>query len=165
MATWNTTYNFNQPSMNFGQALLYGAFGQLTGMMGGYGMGSYGMGGFGMGGSLFSMMGMGGYGYGSGCCGMYNYSMPDSYVGAQCGMAAMNVLFQGLGGYLSSRREEKAAANAEVQAALTTLGLSSVDKFDPATAKSKAFKPETYNTKITKALNTKKIEISENIST
>ena len=54
MAVVNTTYNFNQPNMNFGQALLYGAFGSLTGGMGMYG--GYGMG---MGGSLFSMMGMG----------------------------------------------------------------------------------------------------------
>lgn len=113
MATWNTTYNFNQyngQSMNFGKAMLYGAFGQITGMFGGgcfgggYGMGSYGMG---MGGSLFSMMGscgcFGGYG-------MYGYGIPDSYVGAQCGLTAMNVLFQGIGGYISSRRAEKAAA-------------------------------------------------------
>ena len=104
MATFNTTYNYNQQSMNFGQAMLYGAFGQLTGMMGmggcfggGYGMGSYGMG---MGGSLFSMMG--GFGYGCG--------IPDSYVGAQVGLATSSALFQCIGGAISSHREEKATA-------------------------------------------------------
>ena len=133
--------------MNFGQAMLYGAFGQLTGMMGGgcfgggYGMGSYGMG---MGGSLFSMMGMGGYGFGAGCCGMYNYSVPDSYVGAQCGLTAMNVLFQGIGGAISARKADKAAAqensaanqltklNEDAKTHLDTLGLSSLEKFNPS---------------------------------
>ena len=109
MTTWNTTYNFNQPSMNFGQSFLYGAFGQLTGMRGGgcygggYGVGSYGMG---MGGSLFSMMGgCGGYG-GIG----YGFGIPDSYVGAQCGLAATNVLFSVIGTHLTSRREARASA-------------------------------------------------------
>lgn len=117
MTTWNTTYNFNQPSMNFGQAMLYGAFGQLTGMFGGgcfgggYGIGSYGMG---MGGSLFSMMGGCG---GFGGFGMYGSGIPDSYVGAQCGLAATNVLFSAIGGAIKSHRAEKAAAQQAAQTA------------------------------------------------
>ncbi len=86
MSTYNTTYNFNQGNMNFGQALLYGAFGSLTGGMGCFG-GGYGMGmmsPFGMGGSLFSMMGMGGYGMGYGC---------DSMIGAQVGMSMANLAY------------------------------------------------------------------------
>ncbi len=119
MTTWNTTYNFNQPSMNFGQAMLYGAFGQLTGMFGGgcfgggygMGMGSYGMG---MGGSLFSMMGGCG---GFGGFGMYGSGIPDSYVGAQCGLATTNVLFSAIGGAIKSHRAEKAAAQQAAQTA------------------------------------------------
>lgn len=120
MATWNTTYNFNQyngQSMNFGKAMLYGAFGQITGMFGGgcfgggygMGMGSYGMG---MGGSLFSMMGGCG---GFGGYGMYGYGIPDSYVGAQCALTATNVLFSAIGTHLTSRRTEKAAAQTTEQ--------------------------------------------------
>ena len=44
---------------------------------------------------------------------------------------------------------KKAEASAELQTALTTLGLKSVDEFDNATAKSKAFKSEQYDNKIT----------------
>ena len=83
MTVYNQTYNFNQENMNFGKALLYGAFGSLTGGMGCFG-GGYGMGGFGMNGSIFSMMGMGGYGFG-GYCG-------DSMVGAQMGMIGANCI-------------------------------------------------------------------------
>ncbi len=106
MSTYNTTYNFNQGNMNFGQALLYGAFGSLTGGMGCFG-GGYGMGmmsPFGMGGSLFSMMGMGGYGMGYGC---------DSMIGAQVGMSMANLAFgaisQAIDGRGSSKDERKAA--------------------------------------------------------
>ena len=97
MAVVNTTYNFNQPNMNFGQALLYGAFGSLTGGMGMYG--GYGMG---MGGSLFSMigMGMGGYGCGFGGYGIGGYS--DGFASMQLGNAfagiALNCLTQAIGG-------------------------------------------------------------------
>lgn len=141
MTTWNTTYNFNQKSMNFGQAMLYGAFGQLTGMFGGgygMGMGSYGMG---MGGSLFSMMGMGGYGFGAGCCGMYNYSVPDSYIGAQCGLTAMNVIFQGIGGAIKSKQAAKDTAATNLDAAMKTLDITDISKFNPSVE----FNSQSYN--------------------
>lgn len=87
MAVYNTTYNYNQGNMNFGQALLYGAFGSLTGSMGGYGMG--------MNGSLFSMMGMGMGGYGCfGGYGMGCYS--DSVVGTQMGLVASQYVMAGV---------------------------------------------------------------------
>lgn len=105
MTTWNTTFNYNQPSfkMNFGEAMLYGAFGQLTGGIGGGCFGGYGMGGYGMGGSLFSMLGMGGYG-----CGMSSYMYDDSYAGAQVGFMGVNIALQGIGGYLQERKANKA---------------------------------------------------------
>ena len=92
MAVVNTTYNFNQPNMNFGQAMLYGAFGSLTG---GYGMG--------MGGSLFSMMGMGmgGYGCGFGGYGIGGYT--DSYAGMQIGNAFAGIIMNTAAMALSGR--------------------------------------------------------------
>ena len=167
MATWNTTYNYNQyngQSMNFGKALLYGAFGQLTGMFGGgcfgggygMGMGSYGMG---MGGSLFSMMGgCGGFG-GFGGFGMYGYGIPDSYVGAQCAVTGMNVLFSAIGGAIKSHRTEKAAANANLDAALKTLDISSVDEFKPNQKFSETSKAKTLNVAITDAVKDAKDKI------
>ena len=108
MNTFNTTYNFNQGNMNFGQALLYGAFGSLTGGMGcyggGYGMGNFGMGGFGMNGSLFSMMGMGGFGMGGigmGCC-------SDQMLGAQMGMIGFNCILGAINSSVQRKRAEKA---------------------------------------------------------
>ncbi len=101
MATYNTTYNYNQPNMNFGQTLLYGALGSLTGGMGcgGYGMG---MSSFGMGGSIFPMgTMMTGYNcYAGGGC--YN---AEQATGVQIGSMLSSVLiggitqrFQGRGG-------------------------------------------------------------------
>ena len=80
MTVYNSTYNFNQGNMNFGQALLYGAFGSLTG---GMGMGGC-FGGFGspfsMGGSLFSMPGIGM----GGCFGGFGFGgYSDSFAGMQ----------------------------------------------------------------------------------
>ena len=108
MSVVNTTYNFNQPNMNFGQALLYGAFGSLTG---GMGMGGC-FGGFGspfsMGGSLFSMMGMGmgGYGCGFGGFGMGCYS--DQMVGAQIGNMISGVLIGGISQAIEGRGGKQA---------------------------------------------------------
>ena len=100
MSVYNTTYNFNQGNMNFGEALLYGAFGSLTGGMGCFG-GGYGMG---MGGSLFSMMGMGmgGYGCGFGGYGMGMYAS-DSMIGAQVGLMSSNIIINGVSQYIQSR--------------------------------------------------------------
>ena len=102
MATFNTTYNYNQPNMNFGKAMLYGAFGSLTGGMGGcMGMGM----GMGMNGSIFSMMpgmgmmGMGGFG-GYGMMGCYSDSMLGAQIGnifSGCLMAGIGQLFEGRG--------------------------------------------------------------------
>ena len=140
MSVVNTTYNFNQPNMNFGQSLLYGAFGSLTGGMGcfggGYGMG---MGGFGMGGSLFSMPGMfmGGYGCGFGGFGMGCYS--DQMVGLQIGNMVSNVLFAGLTQALEGRggngnSESTSAKIADVKSNakshLSKLNLTSLSQFD-----------------------------------
>ena len=97
MAIYNTTYNYNQPNMNFGQSMLYGAFGSLTGGMGGC---------MGMGGSIFSMMpgmgmmGMGGFG-GYGMMGCYSDSMLGAQIGnifSGCLMAGIGQLFEGRGG-------------------------------------------------------------------
>lgn len=135
MSTFNTTYNFNQGNMNFGQALMYGAFGSLTGGMGCFGGGMGMMSPFGMGGSLFSMMGcglgnmygtpasffgMGGFGYDCGGFGMssfgmggYGCGMSDSqYVGTLAGMMGSGLL---IGGITQAIRNHK-AAKAETQA-------------------------------------------------
>lgn len=104
MSVVNTTYNFNQPNMNFGQALLYGAFGSLTGGMGCYG-GFGGFGGYGMGGSLFSMMGMGMGGYG---CGFGMYGFSDSMYGTQAGFAVSQMVLGGICRAIEGRGSAKA---------------------------------------------------------
>lgn len=112
MNTYNTTYNFNQGNMNFGQALMYGAFGSLTGGMGCFG--GYGMG---MGGSLFSMMGMGmgGYGCGFGGFGMGCYS--DSMIGMQVGSSIMQYAMYGISRAIEGRGAAKAEKNEKLNAA------------------------------------------------
>ena len=99
--------------MNFGQSLLYGAFGSLTGGMGcfggGYGMG---MGGFGMGGSLFTMPGIGMGGYGFGGFGMGCYS--DQMIGMQVGTSIMQYAMFGI----SRAIEGRGAAKAQRQQAM-----------------------------------------------
>lgn len=167
MNTYNTTYNFNQPSMNFGQAMLYGAFGSLTGGMGGCGFGSYGMG-MGMGGSLFSMMGMGGFGgYGMGY-GM-GFGMSDNqYVGTLAGLMGSQILIGGISQAIQSHRAAKAEApasklntvNSEAQKQLDILNAEgsttkyTIDNFSTATVEDK------YTTAVTEAKGkiTEKIE-------
>jgi len=112
MTICNTVNNFYAQNTNFGQALLYGAFGTLTGGLGclggGYGMGGYGMGGFGMNGSLFSMIGMGGFGMGC---------IPNSMIGIQAGYSAANILIAGACQALESRSSAKAEAKAKIDTA------------------------------------------------
>jgi len=135
MATYNTTYNYNQPNMNFGETLLYGALGSLTGGMGcgGYGMG---MGSFGIGGSIFPMgTMMSGYNcYAGGGC----YSA-DQATAVQVGGLLSNVLigglaqcFQGKGGNgkqtLASQIE---TVESDAKSHLETLGETSLKDFNP----------------------------------
>ena len=155
MATFNTTYNFNQKSpsfwQSFGMGMLYqgmGAFGSLTGCgmgMGGYGMGMggcmgmggslFGMGGFGMGSYGMGMYGMGGYGMGMGCCGM-----SDSQFGAQLGLMGVGMLFQNIMGGIQEHRAAKntpsevesqlATVKNDAKSHLTTLDVKSLADFD-----------------------------------
>ena len=113
MTVYNSTYNFNQGNMNFGQALLYGAFGSLTG---GMGMGGC-FGGFGspfsMGGSLFSMPGIGM----GGCFGGFGFGgYSDSFAGMQIGTALSGIVL----GTVSKAIEGRGAAKAEREEKLNT---------------------------------------------
>lgn len=118
MNTFNTTYNFNQGNMNFGQALMYGAFGSLTGGMGCFGGGMGMMNPMGMGGSLFSMMGMGGFGYGCGGFGMSSFGMggfgcgmsDSQYVGTLAGMMGSGLLIGGITKAIQNHKAAKAEA-------------------------------------------------------
>ena len=114
MNTFNTTYNFNQGNMNFGQAMLYGAFGSLTGGMGmGCFGGGMGMSPFGMGGSIFSMMGMGGCGFGG--FGMGGFGMSDNqYLGGLMGLMGSQILIGGITRAIQDHKTAKAEARAEI---------------------------------------------------
>lgn len=122
MNTFNTTYNFNQGNMNFGQALMYGAFGSLTGGMGCFGGGMGMMNPMGMGGSLFSMMGMGGLGYGCGGFGMSSFGMggfgcgmsDSQYVGTLAGMMGSGLLIGGITKAIQNHKAAKAETQAKI---------------------------------------------------
>ncbi len=148
MAVYNTTYNFNsnQGNMNFGKALMYGAFGSLTGMMGGCGLGNmYGSPAsfFGMGGSLFSMCGCSGLGnmYGSPASffGMGGYgcgcTTDNSYVGSLIGMIGSNLLIGGIAQAIQNKKSKVSASDeiknvkADAKEHLKTLSLNSLDEF------------------------------------
>ena len=151
MPVVNTTYNFNQPNVNFGQSLLYGMFGSLTGGMGcfggGYGLGGFGLGGYGMGmgGSLFSMMGMGmgmgGYGYGCGFGGFGMGCYSDSMIGMQIGnsiiqstLYCVSRALEGRGGNGNNESTSSKIADVKSRASkhLSILNLNSIAQFNPS---------------------------------
>ena len=111
MSVVKQEYNFNYPNMNFGQAILTGMFGSLTG---GYGMGGC-FGGFntGCGPSIFPM---GTMMTGYNCfAGMGGYS--DQMVGAQIGLGVTQTLIGGLTQYIEGRGGEKAEREKAVDTA------------------------------------------------
>lgn len=134
--------------MNFGQALMYGAFGSLTGGMGCFG-GGYGMGmmnPMSMGGSLFSMMGMGGYGCGIGGFGMggFGCGMSDSeYVGGLLGLMGSQFLIGGVTQAIKNHKAAKAEASKNLESALETLGIT-----DPLKVNTVNFNADSYNSDI-----------------
>ena len=135
---------------------MYGAFGSLTGGMGCFGGGMGMMSPFGMGGSLFSMMGMGGFGYGCGGFGMSSFGMggfgcgmsDSQYVGTLAGMMGSGLLFGGITQAIRNHKAAKAEASQNLDAALDTLNISSVDRFSP----SMSFNATSYNNSIADAI-------------
>ena len=119
--------------MNFGQAMLYGALGSLTGGMGCFG-GGYGMS---MYGSIFPMAGMGGYGYG---CGGYGNDYYESMLTMQLGNMAAGLVVGGISHALQSKgRNESLTTADKIEAVenkadkyLQTLGAGrALNGFDP----------------------------------
>lgn len=123
--------------MNFGQAMLYGALGSLTGGMGCFG-GGYGMS---MYGSIFPMAGMGGYGYGYGYgCSGYGNDYYESMLTMQLGNMAAGLIvggishaLQGKGGNESLTTADKIeAVEDKADKYLQTLGAGrTLNGFDP----------------------------------
>lgn len=106
--------------MNFGQALMYGAFGSLTGGMGCFGGGMGMMNPMGMGGSLFSMMGCGlGNMYGTPASffgmGGYGCGISDSqYVGTLASMMGSGLLIGGITQAIRNHKAAKAEAQSKI---------------------------------------------------
>ena len=130
MSVQNHTYNFNYPNMNFGQTILQGVFGSLTGCIGGGGWCTVGNG------SYLSQLGnmlngsfMGGYG----CCGGYgSYGMTgfgdytDQMLGMQIGTSIFNYGMTALGQFMSERKVKKAERAQSIETA--TNNVSSLTK-------------------------------------
>lgn len=149
MSVQNHTFNINYPNMNFGQTILQGMFGSLTGYMG-------------MSGSIFGT---------GGCCGGSGMPMfggfgvgvySDQMIGMQIGSSIFNYGMMALGQYTQQRKAQKTTSEqlstveSEAKTYLKTVNISSIEEFTEIKART-SFNRNDYNGKLadakTKSLN------------
>ena len=151
MSVQNHTYNINYPNMNFGQTILQGMFGSLTGCMG-------------MNGSIFTPFGMGG------CCGGSGMPMfggfgvgvySDQMIGMQIGSSIFNYGMMALGQYTQQRKAANATQAQNLDKALTTLDITNVNEYKPTIA----FNSTEYDSSIISAIDSAIDSLPDSAST